>query len=565
MLSPRGWWLFGIVVGILLVAVTVGASTLVLIAGTLLIWFLGGWLRFVWQTRQFPYRLHVQRGIHTAGGSVQVLWARRPATIRAELHWTGSGTLPFVLAVDRVPVLAGHDDGEPWTGRTLNKNTPLVVEYRITPRAAGRLRFDGLKVTVTDLQGFFFRTAFVRDRISVRVLPPLVEGPHTLPRKKRHNLLPILGTHRLLRPGTGGELLDLRDYVPSDPPKLIAWKASARRDRLITKELESEVPIRSSLILDVSSSVRVGPVGGNALARLVEIAAALLNANHEGRDPTGLTLVDENGIGKVLRPARGRRAFYEILHTLADVADLPPTQEGHEIDRLLVGAMGLAQDLYPDLLAPEVNGTPWYSPRFWFHSNRRRKRVAAILANQYRLGPGGLTRLYYDDALCHRYLERWLNEHRVAVPTLLYDDEGRYRFRFPQKANLFAKALLGGVLRGKDNEMFVLLVDLFDLGGDLAPLTRAAKVALARHHQVQVVCPWPPGVPLPGEPEAPHRERPTVQQLLNRAWVERLQPAFAEVKRAFGAIGVSVLAAPHERTVASILERINRLRVGVRR
>src|SRR5438067_517591 len=125
------------------------------------------------------------------------------------------------------------------------------------------------------------------------VLAPVIDEPEHLPTIKRHNLLPVLGTHRHLRPGSGSELLDLRDYLPGDPPKMIAWKASARRDRLMTKEFESEVPVRCTLFVDVSSSVRIGPPGRNALTRLVEVSAAVAQASAAARDLTGLCLFDE--------------------------------------------------------------------------------------------------------------------------------------------------------------------------------------------------------------------------------------------------------------------------------
>ena len=63
--------------------------------------------------------------------------------------------------------------------------------------------------------------------------------------------MPPPGMHRL-KPTRqrGSELLDLREYRPGDPPKTIAWKASARRDMLITKEFENDVPVRCTLFLD---------------------------------------------------------------------------------------------------------------------------------------------------------------------------------------------------------------------------------------------------------------------------------------------------------------------------
>src|SRR5439155_4713729 len=138
-------------------------------------------------------------------------------------------------------------------------------------------------------------TLFLRDGTEYRVLPPLADASGHAPTVKRHNLLPPPGVHRLHRAGTGSELLDLRDYLPGDPPKTIAWKASARRDRLITKEFESEVPLRCTLFLDTSQSVRRGGPGNNALTRLAEVAACVAQANAAARDLTGLCIFDESG------------------------------------------------------------------------------------------------------------------------------------------------------------------------------------------------------------------------------------------------------------------------------
>ena len=396
MLTRRGWWLFAMVSILLLAAIASDAGPLLLTMLSLLAWFLAGWIGFAWRTRSFPNHFEIDRELRTTAGPATVLWARRPVTVCVRLYWTGGGRLAFAAVVDRVPILARWLDGDVWAGDSLDARTPITIEYRVEPRAAGQLRFDGLRITIADLCGFFYRTAFVRDPVRIRVLPPLAEPADALPRKKRLNRLPILGNHRYLRPGSGSELLDLRDYVETDPPKLIAWKPSARRGRLIVKELESDVPVRSTLLVDVSSSVRVGPVGDNALARLVEIAAALISANHRSRDPTGLTLIGDDGIERVVRPARGRRAYFELLHLLVDVADAPPRHR-EELDALVTAGMGLAQDVYPDLLDPEVNSTPRLAPSLWFRSNWSRKKLAAILAHRSQLGPGGHRGTLYCD------------------------------------------------------------------------------------------------------------------------------------------------------------------------
>src|SRR6185437_11687241 len=74
---------------------------------------------------------------------------------------------------------------------------------------------------------------------------------------------------------------------------------------------------------------------------------------------------------------------------------------------------------------------------------------------------------------------------------------GRYLFAAPEKVPVLAQALLRAVGKGRDNELFVLLVDLLELDDYLEPILRAVSVALGRHHQVILLCPWPPGLAPP--------------------------------------------------------------------
>ncbi len=608
MLTTRGWWLLLVTLAAVVVAVSLGLHTLTLAVLAVLAWFQGAWLQFHVRLRWVVPALRVERSLVRKGTAVDVLWAHSTATMRARLRSDGSLSLPYVAVFDRVPSLARLQSGEPWSEGELHREAPIEITYEIHCPSAGPLRCDGLKLQLADLQGLFTANVFVRDLRSYRVLPPVTDEPEHLPTIKRHNLLPLLGTHRHLRPGSGSELLDLRDYLPGDPPKMIAWKASARRDRLMTKEFESEVPVRCTLFVDVSSSVRVGPQGGNALARVLAIASAVIHANAEQRDLTGLCLVDEQAVRAQIKPERGRRHVYRLVQCLADAADLAPVTEFAPLERLVPLAYGVAQDLYPELLDKDVNAFPWWLPlwspqpiytvpsavplpksrlsRWWFYLRRGlresplgihrgrffrmmpgrhrmyrlRKRVAAILAVRYNLGPAGLAWLLEDDVACSQMVQRFLAEHQVAAPIPLYDERGRYRFAARAKIERLGKALLRSVMRGKENELFVLLVDLLESGPELESLVRAVRVALARHHQVQVVCPWPPGVPLPGKTAVPSPTTGTVQEYLARASTQRLQQAFQRVQETFAQLGVGVLAAPEEQAVSLILTRLHRLR-----
>jgi hypothetical protein len=141
--------------------------------------------------------------------------------------------------------------------------------------------------------------------------------------------------------------------------------------------------------------------------------------------------------------------------------------------------------------------------------------------------------------------------------------------------DVLARALLSAVGKGHDNELFVLMADLLELDDRLGPLLRAVKVALARHHQVVLICPWPPGVPLPGEePRSPvqpagHPRPASVAALLpvlDEAATRRFHGAYRRLRLTFARLGVPVVCAAARDPVRLILDRMDRLRqLGRRR
>jgi uncharacterized protein (DUF58 family) len=585
MLTTRGFWFFVVTFALLALAILLGAVQLMLLCSTLLFWFLAQWFLFQLRVGLTMRRLSIQRSLRSARGEVESVWARQKVEVVVTLFTDAPLALPYVVVTDRLPALARLLDTTTCRDGALSRESALTIAYGVECKSAGWLRFEGIKLQLADLQGFFTFATFVHDLREYRVLPRLaVEASHAA-FVKQHNVLPLLGTHRHARPGGSSELLDLRDYLPGDPPKMIAWKVSARRDRLITRELESEVPIRCMLFLDTSNSVRVGPVGETALCRLVEIAAGVAQANLAERDLTGLCLFDESGVKKYVKPGRGAKHLLQTIGLLTDVAGLIPHTPRARVRDLVPVAYGLAQDLYPDWLERDVNYFPGWLP-FWspqpnwtippgaprgarfspaYHREYRwRKELAAILAVRYDLGVGGLALLLEDDERCVHFLQRFLAEHQVAYPFPLYDERGQYLFAAPDKPNVLADALLKAITRGKDNELFVLCIDLLENTDSLTALERAVCVAKARHHQVIVLCPWPLGIDVPGAKPHESAARLDWRLLLQRICTAQLHQAFAKVQQAFGRIGVPVLCAAHGNSVKWILHRMRRLRIQER-
>ncbi|MFO0880908.1 MAG: hypothetical protein U0840_26585, partial [Gemmataceae bacterium] len=175
--------------------------------------------------------------------------------------------------------------------------------------------------------------------------------------------------------------------------------------------------------------------------------------------------------------------------------------------------------------------------------------------------PGGLELLLEDDDLFSEQLQRFLAEHQVPATVPLYDEQGRYLFVLPRKVEVLSQALLDGVARGRDNELFVLVADLLELDDALEPLLQAVRVALGRHHQVLVVCPWPEGVPLPGaEGKKRKHSLDSLGDVLEQLTITRIQAGHIRLRRAFARLGVPVICAGSRESVPLVLDRIERLR-----
>jgi uncharacterized protein (DUF58 family) len=594
MLTARGGWFLTIVVLMLVIgAFIIPYYSVVpaILATTLLAWFAYEWAVFRTRSNAAIARLRVTRHVLQGGREVPMLWAGIAFEVHVSVENPSAIGVPFAVLEDRAAVATEHLSGVTQVFTELPASERVEIVYNLKSPSPGVLRFEGLKVRVADVHGFFYQRVFLRDPVEFLVLPPLTDDEGRQRATKRFNTLPPPGIHRLRRPGSGSELLDLRDYRPGDPPKMIAWKPSARRDRLITKEFENDVPVRCVLFLDTSEGVRLGPPGNTLLTRMAGVAAAVAQASAGNRDLVGLTTFDEHE-AKGSAPARTKLHMIAVLRRLAEASALQPGVSGVPPEHLTRRAYPLAQELYPELMTKRVNSMSlsrlwiplldrkygwialgiiatnillvtffgqwriwalenagattrrlfgswfwllkigvfaywvWFfmfwpailTMIFWFfHSFRgwfgerkkelvRRKQLSALFSLQDGTGPDGIERYIHDDAAYAARVAAFLQHHLLRCPVPLYDDHGQYRFRCAGKAPVLAQAMIRAVGRARDNELFVVMADLAELGHDLAPIVKACRVARARHHHVLVIVPWPADVPSPDDPDEPAPE-----------------------------------------------------------
>ena len=109
----------------------------------------------------------------------------------------------------------------------------------------------------------------------------------------------LTGLHKSPFHGFSVEFAEHKMYNTGDSTKNIDWKLYARTEKLFLKEFEEETNVRSTIIVDVSGSMRFpdasnSSIGGlNKLGFSLYSAAALLFLLNRQRDASGIILFDE--------------------------------------------------------------------------------------------------------------------------------------------------------------------------------------------------------------------------------------------------------------------------------
>jgi uncharacterized protein (DUF58 family) len=209
------------------------------------------------------------------------------------------------------------------------------VHLRVRGTRRGTVRSAGLRIATRFPFGFFEKSRIVplAERFivfpAIRPMPPPALAPLAPGRDEE-----------IARVGLGDEFYGLRDARDSEDARAIAWKVSARRDRLVAREHQRPAARRVMLIL---SNVVPGPLPSTmarmeaAISRVASLATVLADSGYA----VGLATAD-GGIA----PAAGREnvvRIYEILARLpvrrveaGDAVPIWSEYSGRDVERLAV-------------------------------------------------------------------------------------------------------------------------------------------------------------------------------------------------------------------------------------
>jgi uncharacterized protein (DUF58 family) len=119
-------------------------------------------------------------------------------------------------------------------------------------------------------------------------------------------------------PGSGVELLQLRDYVSGDALSRIDWKATARRGTLISREYSEAQHLEILVVIDAGRASRVRAGDLDRLGLYANVAARLAEHAVTVEDRVGLLVYAERTLSACL-PDRGLRAVTRMRHALENL------------------------------------------------------------------------------------------------------------------------------------------------------------------------------------------------------------------------------------------------------
>jgi uncharacterized protein (DUF58 family) len=193
-------------------------------------------------------------------------------------------------------------------------NRPERFSYHVTPPAKGDFGFGDVAVQYPGRLGLVSRLGRLPARRPVKVYPNLKETEkyELLARRGR---LQQLGIRAARLRGGGSVFESLREYVPGDEYKKIDWNATARRDKLISRQYEVERSQNIVLLLDTGRAM-LQPVQKMAkLDYVVNTALMLAYVAAGSDDKVGLMAFDAD-VRAYLPPAKSRAQVYAIMEAL---------------------------------------------------------------------------------------------------------------------------------------------------------------------------------------------------------------------------------------------------------
>lgn len=220
----------------------------------------------------------------------------------------------------------------PWSGE-VPPGRKIKIFHRVTLSVRGEVDFSAVHVRRISVLGLWTRRSLHLADETVKVYPNYEPVIRFALLAMQHRESP-LGIVRRPRAGSSREFHQLRDYRNGDPLGQIDWKATARRQTLISRDYQEQRNQSVVFLLDTGRRMRALDGG---IPQFDHILNAVLLVSHVAlRQGDQVAVKSFGGTDRWLPPVKGAHAMPVLLNHLYDYQTTPaPSDFAGAVEQLM--------------------------------------------------------------------------------------------------------------------------------------------------------------------------------------------------------------------------------------
>ncbi len=220
--------------------------------------------------------------------------------------------LDFAEVIDALPDGATLTSGSNIFPMILEAKSSSSVEYKVKFARRGRYTWKNIQIRWNDPAHMNFVVVPITEESEVRVIPRIqdLKKADLRPHRVRMNVGNIPST--VLGPGL--EFYSVREFAEGDELRHINWKASARTDRILTNDYETERSGDVVIVVDCRSVAPDRLSSNKVMDACIEAAASVSSHLLRERNRVGMIVLGE--FIDVVKLAPGHRQLLRINDSL---------------------------------------------------------------------------------------------------------------------------------------------------------------------------------------------------------------------------------------------------------
>jgi uncharacterized protein (DUF58 family) len=231
---------------------------------------------------------------------------------------TGSHRIDSVDIFDVYPEIFRIVLGKNSIRTRIDPKQEIKFSYIVQAPLRGKFTFGPTKFQIYDRLEYRFEEMSGENYDELLIYPNVEEVRIMESLAKKRRLGHMFGIHKTRQMSLGTDFTGIRRYEAGDEYRRIDWKSSARTQKLMMRQYETERNIRIFVILDTSQTMGAGRPENSKLEYAIRAALMLSKTAMERKDHVGV-LSWSTKQHAFLKPGLGEAHYHRLLDQLAEI------------------------------------------------------------------------------------------------------------------------------------------------------------------------------------------------------------------------------------------------------